>query len=76
MDPLLIELKSTNLGLSVNGLYLGAFTHSDDIRITSTNATDASEQVKTVNQFVEKKGLQLCLEKCGVVITRKKRTHP
>lgn len=27
MDPLLIELKSRNLGLSVNYLYLGAFVH-------------------------------------------------
>ena len=58
----------------MNGLYLGAFAqcHADDIRTTSTNATDASDQVKTVDQFARKKGLQLRLEKCGVVINGKK----
>ena len=45
MDPLLIELKLRNLGLSVNGLYLA---HADDISTTSTNATDASEQMKKI----------------------------
>ena len=66
MDPL---LKSRKLGLSANGLYLGAFAHADDICTASTNATDASDQVKTVDQFAEKNGLQLSLEKCGIVIT-------
>ena len=69
MDPLLMEMKSRRLGLSVNGLYLGAFAHADDIRTASTNATDATDQVKTVDLFAEKNGLQLSLEKCGIVIT-------
>ena len=55
-------------GLSVNALYLGAFAHADDIRTASTNATDATDQVKTVELFAGKNGLQLSLEKCGVVI--------
>ena len=33
------------------------------------NATDATDQVKTVDRFAEKNGLQLSLEKCGIVIT-------
>ena len=40
-----------------------------DIRTASTNATDATDQVKTVDLFAEKNGLQLSLEKCGIVIT-------
>ena len=69
MVPLLKEMKSRKPGLSVNGLYLGAFVHADDIRTASTNATDATDQVKTVDQFAEKNGLQLSLEKCDIVIT-------
>ena len=69
MDPLLMEVKSRKLGLSVNGLYLGTFAHGDDIRTASTNATDATDQVKTVELFAVKNGLQLSLEKCGIVIT-------
>ena len=76
MDPLLSEMKSRKLGLSVNGLYLGAFAHADDIRTASTNGyTDASDQVKTVDLFAKKNGLQLSLEKCGIVITGSK-DHP
>ena len=36
MDPLLREMKSRKLGLSVNGLYLGAFVHADDICTASS----------------------------------------
>ena len=75
MDPLLKEIKSRKLGLSANWLYLGAFAHADDIRTASTNATDATDQVKTVDRFAEKNGLQLSLEKCGIVITGI-RDHP
>ena len=37
MDPLLIELKSRSCGPSVCGLYLGAFSHADDIHTLFTN---------------------------------------
>ena len=57
-----METKSRKLGLSVNGLYLGAFAHADDIRTASTNATDATDQAKTVDLFTEKNGLQLGLK--------------
>ena len=69
-----MEMKSRKLGLSVNGLYLGAFAHADDIRTASTNATDATDQVKTVDLFAGKNGLQLSLEKCGIVISGTKDT--
>ena len=35
MDPLPTTLKSRGLGLSVNGLFLGAFAHADDIRTSA-----------------------------------------
>ena len=51
IDPLLSTLKKRNLGVSINGLYLGAFTHADDIRTSATNLEDVSEQVSTVDNL-------------------------
>ena len=69
MDPLLADLKSRNLGLSI--YFLGAFAHADDIRTTATNAADSRDQISTIQCFTKEKGLQLCVEKCGIVITRR-----
>ena len=69
MDPLLAKLKTKNLGLSVQGLFLGAFAHADDIRTTSTNPQDTAEQVQYVTSFADRNGLKLSSEKCGIVIT-------
>ena len=68
MDPLLADLKSKDLGLSIQGLFLGAFAHADDIRTATTNQDDTAEQVKTVASFVDRNGLKLSTEKCGIVI--------
>ena len=67
IDPLLSNLRYRNMGLLINGLFLGAFAHADDIRTACTNTHDLSEQVRTVNSFVSSNGLQLCPEKCGIV---------
>ena len=48
MDPLLIELKRRSCGPSVCGLYLGAFSHADDIRTLSTNISDCQLQINLV----------------------------
>ena len=44
MDPLLADLKSKDLGLSIQGLFLGAFAHADDICTATTNQDDTAEQ--------------------------------
>ena len=67
LDPLLSALKERNLGLSINGLYLGAFAHANDIRTCATNMEDATEQVSTVDTFTQSRGLKLCLEKCALL---------
>ena len=69
MDPLLAGLKSEDLGLSIQGLFLGAFAHANDIRTATTNQDDTAEQVKNVASFVDRNGLKLSTEKCGIVIT-------
>ena len=44
MDPLLSTLRQRCLGLkSVNGLFLGAFAHTDDIHTSAANIEDATE---------------------------------
>ena len=76
MDPLLADLISKNLGLSIHGLFLGTFSHADDIRTAATNAADSSNQVVTVDRFTKRNGLQLCAEKCGIVITGRNVNEP
>ena len=49
LDPLLSALRQRNIGLSINGLYLGAFAHVDNIRTCATNIEDVCKQVSIVN---------------------------
>ena len=51
LDPLFSNLRQKRLGLSINGLYLGAFAHADDIRTSATNIEDVSTQISTVDSF-------------------------
>ena len=69
IDSLLQDLKSRDLSLSINGLFLGAFAHADDIRTASTNPTDLFHQSQIVNSYVHRKFLKLCQDKCGIVIS-------
>ena len=56
------------LGLNINGLFLGAFAHADDLRAHLTSLSDAKTQVSVVNSYTDSRGLKLCTEKCAVVI--------
>ena len=69
LDPLLSNLRQKRLGLSINGLYLGAFARADDIRTSATNIEDVSTQISTVDSFTSTRGPQLCQEKCAVLST-------
>ena len=48
MDPLLSQLQSSGLGLSVNKFYAGSFLHADDIRTLATSAGSLEDQVTSV----------------------------
>ena len=69
IDPLLSNLKERNLGLSVNGLFLGAFAHADDIRSSAANFEDSAEQVATIDRFTSSKCLKLAPETCALLST-------
>ena len=76
LDPLLSALKQRNLGLSINGLYLGAFSHADDIRTNATNFEDVREQVSAVDTFTKSRSLKLCPEKCAILSSGHASTDP
>ena len=69
MDPLLIELKRRSCGPSVCGIYLGAFSHANDIRTLSTNISDCQLQINLVKEFTTSQGLTLNIDKCEAVIS-------
>ena len=71
MDPLLSTLSSRSLGISINGLFLGAFAHADDLRTIASNIEDTTDQAMFVNNFVKSRGLRLCPEKCALVTSNK-----
>ena len=75
-DPLLCKLRQKQLGLSVNGLFLGAFAHADDIRSSAANLMDAKEQITTVDSFTKSRGLHLCPEKCALLHLSHQFTSP
>ena len=54
--------------MNINGLFLRAFAHADDLRAHSTSLSDAKTQVSVVNSYTISRGLKLCPEKCAVVI--------
>ena len=69
MDSLLLELRSRSCGPSVCGLYLGAFSHADDICTLSTNVSDCQVQIHLVKEFATSQGLTLNIDKCEAVIS-------
>ena len=66
LDPILIELSKRSCGPSVCGLYLGAFSHADDLRTLSTNISDCKLQMSLIS---ESQGLALNVEKCEASIS-------
>ena len=67
MDPLLSEMRSKSVGISINGLFLGAFAHADDLRTMASKIEDTSKQALFVNSFTRSRGLHLWLEKCALL---------
>ena len=64
-----LELKNRSCGPSVCSLYLGAFSHADDIRTLSTNISDCKLQINLVSEFSTSQGLTLNVDKCEASIS-------
>ena len=68
MDPLLKQLQTSGLGLSVNRYYAGGFLHADDIRTLATSEDSLQRQVGLVKAFAEENLLRLNVSKCEIVL--------
>ena len=68
MDPLLKQLQTSGLGLSVNRCYAGGFLHADDIRTLATSEDSLQRQVGLVKAFAEENLLRLNVSKCEIVL--------
>ena len=66
MDPILLQLSSKSCGLSITGLYLGAFSHADDVRTLSTSIADARDQINQVENFASS---ILNANKCEAIVS-------
>ena len=69
MDPILYDLSKRSCGPSVCGLYLGAFSHVDDIRTLSTNISHCKLQMMLVSEYASSQGLALNVDKCEASIS-------
>ena len=68
MDPLLKQLQTSGLGLSVNRYYAGGFLHADDIRTLATSEDSLQRQVGLVKAFAAENLLRLNVSKCEIVL--------
>ena len=71
MDPLLRKLESSGLGLSVNGLFAGAFLHADDIRTMANSSESLEAQIREVTVFTKQNFLVLNPNKCEILCSSK-----
>ena len=65
-------MRALRVTLSVNGLFLGAFAHADDILTSATNFEDVAEHVAIADYFTKSRGLCLCPEKCALLTSSRK----
>ena len=67
MNPLLLTMEASHLGLSVNNLYGGTYLHADDIRTLATSASTLQAQISDVLKFTSNNFLQINPAKCEIV---------
>ena len=67
MNPLLLTMEASHLGLSVNNLYGGTYLHADDIRTLATPASTLQAQISDVLKFTSNNFLQINPAKCEIV---------
>ena len=67
MNPLLLTLEASGLGLSVKNLYGGAYPHADDIRNLASTASTLQAHISEVLKFTSNNFLQLNPAKCEII---------
>ena len=67
MNPLLVSLQQSGLGLSMNNFYAGDFLHADDIKMLASSTDSLKRQISIVEDFSKENLLRLNLQKCEIV---------
>ena len=67
IDPLLREMQDSRLGLSINGLPIGASAHADDIRALTNSWDNLDTLIQMVHDYTISNGLKLNMEKCEIL---------
>ena len=76
MDPLLRQLQSLSIGVSVNNMYAGGYLHADDIRTLANNLSSLDSQISIVTRFAADNFLILNASKCEIVAVQRSGTTP
>ena len=76
MDPLLRQLQSLSIGVSVNNMYAGGYLHADDIRTLANNLSSLDSQISIVTRFAADNFLTLNASKCEIVAFQRSGTTP
>ena len=76
IDPLLRQLQSHSLGLSVNSVYAEGYLHADDICTLASSLSSMEAQIGMAKRFASHNILKLNESKCEVVICGKSTLPP
>ena len=66
MDEMLREMSTSEVGVSIAGLYLGSAAHAGDIRTLSQSVAAAENQATTLVNFTTRNGLKVNANKTEV----------
>ena len=65
IDSLLIE---ANVGVSLEGIYVGTLAHVDDLRSLTCNPHSSEKQALIIHEFLTENFLQLNADKCELIV--------
>ena len=68
IDSLLHRQIEANVGVSLEGIYVGTLAHVDDLRSLTCNPQSSEEQALIIHEFLTENFLQLNADKCELII--------
>ena len=67
IDSLLHRLIEANVGVSLEGIYVGTLAHVDDLSLTC-NPHSSEKQALIIHEFLTENFLQLNTDKCELIV--------
>ena len=68
IDRLLHRLIEANVGVSLEGIYVGTLAHVDDLRSLTCNPHSSEKQALIIHEFLTENFLQLNADKCELIV--------